>query len=78
MVQNNNFGFEIVDGLRLRFLVDQYHALTEVVSLKLLLLDLSLDSKADSLTSVGLLDIHTFMMDALYLYWVEQPLFVRS
>ena len=53
MVQNNYFGFEIVDGLWLSFLVNQYHALSEVISLKLLFLDLGLDCEADGLTSVG-------------------------
>ena len=77
-MQNDNFSFEIIDRLRLSFSVDENHTLTEVVSLELLLLNLSLDCEADSLACNGLFNVDSLVMDTLDLDGVELALLVRS
>lgn len=78
VMQNHNFSFEIVNGLGLRFLVNQNHTLPEVVSLELLLLNLSLDGKTHGLSSASFLHIHSLMVNTLDLHWIELSLLVRS
>lgn len=77
-MQNDNFSFEIIDRLRLSFSVDENHTLTEVVSLELLLLNLSLDCETDSLACDGLFNVDSLVMDTLDLDGVELALLVRS
>lgn len=78
VMQDDYFGFEIINWLRLGFTVDQDHSFAEVVPLELLFLDLGLDSEADCLSSDGFLDIHALVVNALNLNRVKLSLLVRT
>lgn len=78
VMQDHNLGFEVIDGLGLRFSVNQDHSLSEIVTLELLFLDLGLDGEADCLASHGLLNIDTLVMDAFNLHGIELTLLIRA
>ena len=76
MVQNDNFGLEIVNWLRLSFFVNENHTFPKVISLKLLFLDLGFNCEADRLSCYSFFNIDSFMMDSFYLHGVKLALFV--
>ena len=76
VMQDHNLSFKFPDGRRLEFAIDEDHTLAEVVSFELLLLDLSLDSEADRLSSKGLFNVNSFVMDAFDLNRIELTLLV--
>ena len=77
-MQDDHLGFEIINRLRLRLLIDKNHAFPEIVPLQLLLLDLGLDCETDGLTCTGLFHVHPLVMDTLHLHWVELTLLIGS
>ena len=78
VVKNYDLGFEIVDRLRLSILVYQNHSLAEIVSLELLLLNLGLNSEADSLTSECFFYCNSLVMDSFNFNGTELALLIRS
>ena len=50
MVQDDNLSLKVVNWLRLSFSVNENHTFPEVISLELLLLDLSFNGEADRLS----------------------------
>ena len=78
VVKNDNFGLEVVDRLGLSLPINHDHTLTEIVSLKLLLLGLRLDGEADSLACDSLLYVHALVVYSFDLHRVELALLVRS
>ena len=76
MVQNDNFGLEIVNWLRLSFFVNENHTFPKVISLKLLFLDLGFNCEADRLSCYSFFNIDSFMMDSFNLNRVKLALFV--
>jgi hypothetical protein len=77
-MQDYNFSIKIVNSLRVRVLVYQDHALTELSALKLELLVNCLNTEADGLTGDGTLNWSTLMMNALDHDRVEFAALVRT
>ena len=76
MVQDDDFSLEIVNRLRLSFSIYENHTFPEVISLKLLFLDLCLYCEADRLSSYSFLNVDPVFMNSFDLYRVELALFV--
>jgi len=70
--------FKVINWLRFSLFIKQDHSFSEVVSLELLFLDLSLNAEADSLTCFSNLDINSLVMDCFHLDWIKSSLFVWS
>jgi hypothetical protein len=78
MMQYYYLSLKIVNAVGCRILINQYHALPEVVSLKLVFLCKGLDVEANSLARDCLFHWSSLVMNRFYHYWLETALFVGA
>ena len=72
MMQNDDLSFKVVETSGREGLVEHDHALSESCALQSILLDHALDGEADGLASVCFFYRQSFVVDRLYLHWLEQ------
>lgn len=77
-MKDHDLGLELPYRLRLQLTIDEHHALTEVVPLERLLLDLRLDGEADRLAGEGRLYINALVVNAFNLHRVELSSLIRA